>query len=170
MLYMLDKIIQSVPRVSGSYALWLNLSQTHDLTIGRLGTFTFSAGDYIYLGSARGPGGLWARLGRHLRGDGKPHWHIDGLREMASVRGFGYWVHGRRDTIYRVSTTECTWSQSLSSIPKASIPVPGFGASDCRSGCAAHLVYFPSLDTDLVINLLNCEFRVLCIGSPFPAV
>jgi Uri superfamily endonuclease len=160
---MLDQIIQTIPQQPGSYALWLHLSQTHDLTIGRLGTFALPAGDYVYLGSARGPGGLRARLGRHLRGDGKPHWHIDWLRAVAQARGFGFWVHDRRrDTIYRVpTTTECNLSQQLATLPKFEIVAPGFGASDCRSGCAAHLVYFQALDVDQITSLLNCEIHIL---------
>jgi len=135
---MLEGIIQSIPPQAGSYVLWLHLPQTQDLTVGRLGSFTFSAGDYIYLGSAQGPDGLRARLGRHLLGSGQPHWHIDRLRVAAQVRGFGYQVSAGL-----LQSTECRWSQRLATLPDASHPVPGFGSSDCRSGCTAHLVCFP---------------------------
>ena len=37
---------------------------------------------------------------------------------------------------------ECVWSQALLELPGASAPVRGFGASDCHSGCEAHLVFF----------------------------
>ena len=54
---MLDEIVQTIPAQPGSYALWLHLPQTRNLTIGKLGRFTFRTGDYFYLGSAFGPGG-----------------------------------------------------------------------------------------------------------------
>ncbi len=90
-----------------------------------------------------GTGGLRARLGRHLRGEGKSHWHIDTLRRVARVQDICYlaapWITvGQR--------LECLWSQALASLPGATVPVPGFGASDCRLGCPAHLVALPSVD------------------------
>lgn len=36
---------------------------------------------------------------------------------------------------------ECAWSQALLCIKGAFAPIQGFGASDCHSGCQAHLVY-----------------------------
>jgi len=39
-------------------------------------------GYYIYIGSAFGPGGVRARMLRHLRADKPKHWHIDYLREF----------------------------------------------------------------------------------------
>ena len=88
---MLESIIQSLPPGPGSYLLWLYLPQSQDLSIGKLGTFKFPAGEYIYLGSAHGPGGLRARLGRNLRGSGAVHWHIDGLR-AGKVEDTNNWV------------------------------------------------------------------------------
>jgi hypothetical protein len=37
---------------------------------------------------------------------------------------------------------ECGWSQALLALPGACVPAAGFGASDCCSGCPAHLVHF----------------------------
>jgi Uri superfamily endonuclease len=141
---MLEIIIQSIPRESGSYLLWLYLPRNQDLTVGRLGRFNFPAGDYIYIGSAHGPGGLRARLGRHLHGSGKQHWHVDYLRTAALVSGFGCQISAAHfRSALHLPPTECVWSQRLAVLSEAGLPVPGFGASDCRSGCAAHLVYFP---------------------------
>jgi len=123
-----------LPALPGSYALRLRLAKDSILQVGRLGQFRFSRGDYIYLGSALGPGGLRARLGRHLRGDGRLRWHIDTLREAAQVFGFHY--------IISPLSLECRWAQALVAMPGSSMPVPGFGASDCHSGCRAHLIFF----------------------------
>jgi Uri superfamily endonuclease len=131
-----------IPRALGSYALHLRLTRSRLLTIGKLGTFDFPAGDYVYLGSAHGPGGLRARLGRHLRGEGALRWHVDYLRRVAEVIGYGYAAEPRRDSRFPMPL-ECVWSQELAALSDAQIPIPGFGASDCRSGCAAHLVWFP---------------------------
>ena len=144
----------SIPREPGSYALWLNLIQEKTIRVGRLGVCTFAAGDYVYLGSARGPGGLRARLGRHLRGNGKTHWHIDFLRKVADVHGFSYIIR-RGDS--RNASMECTWSQKIAAFPGTTIPAPGFGASDCRSGCRAHLVQIP--DDDLLLS--SCEVNLI---------
>jgi Uri superfamily endonuclease len=165
MLTMLAKTNQIIPRNPGSYVLWLHLSHTKNLTIGKLGTFAFSAGDYIYLGSAHGPGGLQSRLGRHLSGDGKYHWHVDYLRAAAKVRGFGFDIHSSRDatcpkgTIYR-TPLECAWSQKLATLPNSKMVVSGFGASDCQSRCRAHLIYLPTANPDQISNVLRCEIRI----------
>ena len=109
---------------------------------GRFGTFHLSPGHYIYLGSAHGPGGLRARLGRHLKGDGQLHWHIDALRRVAEVEAFSFYVSP--SVAKEEMPLECRWSQILMRLPQAEVAVPGFGASDCRHACPAHLVFFPS--------------------------
>ncbi len=43
---------------------------------------------------------------------------------------------------------ECRWSQALAELPGACVPLPGFGASDCRLGCPAHLVVFAGEEND----------------------
>jgi Uri superfamily endonuclease len=117
----------------GTYALVLSLPYAlADVCIGRLGRFRFPAGWYVYVGSARGPGGLAARLARHLRLDKPLHWHIDYFR-----------AHARPVEIWYASGTqrrECAWAQAIAGLSGASIPVPRFGASDCR--CSAHLIHF----------------------------
>jgi Uri superfamily endonuclease len=127
--------LQDLPAAHGTYALHLLILRAQPISIGCLGQYQLPAGDYFYLGSARGAGGLQARVGRHLRGDGKRHWHIDYLRASAEVR----------DVLYTVTDTplECMWSQALAQLHAAVAPVPHFGSSDCRSGCAAHLIGFP---------------------------
>ncbi len=119
----------------GSYVLVLELKRSRVLTIGRLGEVTLPVGAYAYAGSAFGSGGLRARLGRHLRGNGAKHWHIDTVRAVAEVRTCFYTVSDTR--------LECAWSQALAALPGATIPVPGFGSSDCRSGCGAHFIALP---------------------------
>jgi Uri superfamily endonuclease len=128
-----------IPSYPGAYALGFSLSEPLRLGIGRLGEAFFPAGQYVYLGSACGPGGLQARLGRHLSGNiARPHWHIDYLRPFVTVRTYCYLVS--KPSSMPHTSLECLWSQALLKLPYASAPVNGFGSSDCRSGCRAHLV------------------------------
>lgn len=124
-----------IPPRPGTYVLWLALGQGTEIQVGRRGRFFFPAGILAYVGSARGPGGLRARLGRHLRSPRPARWHIDALQ--AVTRPVGAWFaegEGRR---------ECVWAAALGTLPGASIPAPGFGASDCR--CPAHLIHFSAI-------------------------
>jgi Uri superfamily endonuclease len=113
-----------------SYQLLIDVSQPVRRVIGRLGEFQFPAGRYVYTGSARR--GLEARIARHLR-QGKPlRWHIDYLLDAPGV-SIGAVVRSRRG--------ECVLNRSTRGLILAS----GFGASDCRSGCGAHLKYLGEL-------------------------
>ncbi len=144
--------VDALPDGRGCYALHLHLSQPRTLRIGQLGRFTFPSGEYIYVGSALGSGGLRARVGRHLRGDGKVHWHIDYLRRaVAEVQNCFYTVTDK--------PLECEWSKALAALPDAMVPVPYFGSSDCRAGCISHLIAFP-LGFDLIVIQ-----RALAVGA-----
>jgi len=127
-------MLPSLPDRPGTYALWLALPEPLQLAVGRLGEFDFPPGGYLYLGSAFGPGGLAGRLRHHLAPLKRPHWHIDYLRSRARVTALGYCVSE--------NVMECDWSQLAARHPGAGVPAPGFGASDCRCGCAAHLYWF----------------------------
>ncbi len=129
-----------IPNLPGVYALQLHLAQPARLVVGMLGAFNLRPGEYVYIGSARGPGGLRARLGRHLQGNGIPHWHIDALRQVCQVRFFLCRIHSPGNESPAEMPIECSWSQALAAYPGAFIPMRGFGSSDCRNGCAAHLI------------------------------
>lgn len=119
----------------GTYALWLQLGGDREIAVGRLGRFPFAAGLYAYVGSALGPGGVAARVARHLRRCTSPHWHVDYLRAAARpVRV--WWAAGER-------RQECAWAAALAQMPGATLPVAGFGASDCS--CSTHLIRLPAL-------------------------
>jgi Uri superfamily endonuclease len=130
---MLD--FRDLPASRGVYVLQLYVAHPQSLVIGRLGQYGLPVGHYFYVGSAHGGGGLRARVGRHLHGAGTLHWHVDYLRAVSEVQAVLYTVTDRR--------LECEWSRALAQLPRAFIPVPHFGSSDCRSGCGAHLVALP---------------------------
>ena len=73
-----------LPRLAGTYVLMLGLPRLATIGVGRLGHFQFPVGWYAYAGSAHGPGGLAARISRHLRVPKPLHWHVDYLRQAAS--------------------------------------------------------------------------------------
>ena len=107
-----------------TYQLQIEVARPVSCAIGRLGTFDFPAGRYVYTGSAKRA--LEARIARHLRHHKTLRWHIDYLLAAPGVRVTGV-VRSRR--------AECAENRTV----RGSIPAPGFGASDCRAGCGAHL-------------------------------
>ena len=60
-----------------TYQLFIDVQQPVTLAIGKLGSFDFPAGHYIYTGSAKR--NIEARIARHLAKDKKLRWHIDYL-------------------------------------------------------------------------------------------
>jgi Uri superfamily endonuclease len=117
----------------GTYALLLHLSAPQNVAVGALGALSFPSGWYVYLGSARGPGGLPARLARHRRrGDKRHHWHIDYLRAVTTL--VEVW------TSTCETQHECDWATAAAAMSSASIIAPRFGASDCQ--CASHFFHF----------------------------
>ncbi len=130
----------ALPDTPGAYALQFSLNQNQRVQVGRLGQFHFPAGDLIYIGSARGPGGLRARVNRHLAQLREHfHWHIDYLHPYINWRAC-YFL--KIPPAQPLPAIECQWSQALAALPGARIPAPRFGASDCRAGCPAHLIEF----------------------------
>ncbi len=123
--------VAELPRRPGTYVLVLRRVEPARLDVGRLGRYDLPAGRYAYVGSARGPGGLAARVARHLRGGAARRWHIDHLRAGAEVTGVLLGID---------VAAEHRWAGLLAAAPGARTPVPRFGASDCR--CATHLVHF----------------------------
>lgn len=131
----------------GLYALVCVLPQAVVLNVGRLGEVAFPAEWYVYVGSARGPGGLAARVGRHLRPAKRVHWHVDRLLAWAEVREV--WARTGK------APSECAWAAALAQAPRARRWPPGFGASDCR--CAGHLVAFPEAPGAEVYRAFGAE-------------
>lgn len=138
----------TLPEQPGTYALILRLAAPATFVYRRR-VSEASAGRYVYIGSARGPGGVRGRLGRHIRGAGQPRWHVDALREVARVEGWAYTL--------AAEPLECGWVRALLGQPGVYAPWLGFGSSDCRQGCPAHLLAVPD-DLDLE--------HVLRSGSP----
>ena len=119
----------------GTYALILSASHKKFIAIGKLGYLQLQSGFYIYIGSAFGPGGLKARIAHHCRKPARPHWHIDYLASTIALKEIWYTF----DPVHR----EHQWAYTISNIRGASVPLTGFGSSDCR--CRSHLFFFKSM-------------------------
>ncbi len=109
-----------------SYQLLIDVSQPLRCMVGRLGEFEFPVGRYVYTGSAKR--NLDARIARHIRQEKALRWHIDYLLTARGVRIV---------EVIRSRRGEC----ALNRAGCGRILVVGFGASDCRADCGAHLKY-----------------------------
>lgn len=113
--------------------------------VGKLGELDFD-GKYLYIGSARGPGGF-KRVERHLAiaagGSERRQWHIDYL--LAA---------GELEQVWLVPDTDLTECELVRELIArgAERAVPGFGASD--SPCETHLVR--AEDPAGVVDRLDC--------------
>jgi len=116
--------------LGGAYVLEMDVRDVVSTQVGSLGRLDFTPGQYFYVGSAYGPGGIAARVARHLkRGRRHHHWHIDYLITLTAVQRV--WVIPKGN--------ECGIVSTLLRDTKASTPFAGFGSSDCTK-CSAHLL------------------------------
>ena len=120
---------------SGTYCLVIRLRVATEATIGKLGRFRLPKGYYVYCGSAMR--GLGARVARHMRQAKKLRWHIDHLLALPWAQLIAAHL------LYSPHRTECKVNRAVQSFGGAAVPIPGFGSSDCTSGCPAHLTHFP---------------------------
>jgi Uri superfamily endonuclease len=118
---------------TGSYQLHIYINKDIEIKIGQLGTFQFKMGYYIYTGSAMR--NLCQRIMRHLSKNKKMRWHIDYLlaNNEVSISKVLIYPSNKRE--------ECLKNSELLENVNYSVPVIGFGSSDCKK-CPAHLVYY----------------------------
>ena len=116
--------------ISGTYQLVCHANRTRNIRIGARGLLPFKAGYYLYVGSAFGPGGVNARLGRHLRKHKSKHWHIDYLTAQFKPKFAIVCYEHRR--------FEHDWASLLEEREDLET-IQGFGNSDCK--CSSHLFF-----------------------------
>ncbi len=115
-------------RWPGAYVLLIRLDESQPVRFaGRRGRL--DAGWFAYVGSALGPGGVGARVARHLALTKKPHWHVDALTLVAS----------HVQALAQRDGDECDLAGGLCARGAFGHVLPGFGSSDCRS-CQSHLL------------------------------
>ncbi|OSQ39912.1 hypothetical protein TMES_06625 [Thalassospira mesophila] len=142
---MTDQTLRLLPKAAGAYVLAIDVNEDVQLAPKQFAGRVIARGQYLYCGSANGPGGIAARVKRHCANDKKPHWHIDALT-TAPV--------GKVISVLAVpGGNECDLCTCLRDKFLLSVPVAGFGSSDCAS-CPAHLLAVPG-DASVVVNVLN---------------
>ena len=132
----------SNPTSKGTCLLFLSNTKSQKINIGKQGDYLILSGLLVYIGSAFGSGGLRGRILHHLKINQKCHWHIDYLLQKMPVGQVLYTENPSR--------LGHEWAMLLEKIPKLSIPVKRFGASDCQ--CASHLFHIPSQYGDIRIE------------------
>jgi len=136
-----------LPSLGGAYALVIDLPKDAVLPIARLNDPVLTVGRYVYAGSANGPGGLRARLLRHLKAEKSIRWHIDYLTAMSGVY----------ELAALPGVTECEIVKVLSAIERTDFPCLGFGSSDCKT-CQSHFLAVPeAIGAKEIVKLLKAE-------------
>jgi len=149
------KLLLAIPNEKGAYVLVIVLDR--QLTVeagGRTGELR--TGYYAYAGSAHGPGGLRARVARHLRRNKRLHWHVDQLTEAGRIEGIAF---ARR-------ASECDLATRLADTVGNTVPLPGFGSSDCRD-CQSHLIGLA--DKVSPVSVITEDRRLVYLAVP-PAI
>ncbi len=127
----------------GAYCLVMRLKRERAIPIGRRPPVRFPGGFYCYVGSAMNS--LEKRICRHSSKNKKLHWHIDWFLEHAEIVDVKSIESNKR--------IECGLSQDVAKLSD-SIPMSGFGSSDCRV-CKSHLYHFrenPSRRLDRLVR------------------
>jgi Uri superfamily endonuclease len=117
------------PAAAGAYVLDISLARPAAVRMAGRPVGTLAPGRYFYCGSANGPGGLRARLARHMRRKKPVRWHVDQLTTRGRV--LGAWI--------APGGSECELAGALAALK---VPIPGFGSSDCAR-CTSHLLAWP---------------------------
>ena len=89
---------------------------------------------------------------RHKSMKKKMKWHVDYLLARAEIISIMGIPADRKEV-------ECEVARSLMSCEDVSIPVMGFGSSDC--GCKSHLLYFGDVDPEWVAEELSLRLSML---------
>lgn len=124
-------VTDGLPAAPGAYVLLFHAARPLAFRAGALGAVELPPGWLMYVGSARGPGGLAARVGRHLSGGGRPRWHVDFLVRALPPREAWFAAVA--------APREAAWTRAVAGLPGVAPVAPGFGASD--SGARTHLFH-----------------------------
>lgn len=129
----------------GIYVLRIRVEEPKLMEIGSLTSHRFQ-GEYLYVGSALGPGGL-KRVRRHLEVSNGTHegghWHVDHLTEAGRV--VESWLIPTEEEL------ECILAGKLER--DFDQPVEDFGASDCD--CYSHLFDYQDSKKEFLIKQLK---------------
>ena len=133
--------------MNGTYTLIMELRPGRKIAVGKLGTFAFNEGFYVYVGSAMN--GVERRVSRHISKKKKFHWHIDYLLEHAKIlRALA--VSGRHES-----------ELAKGMLKRGNVVVVGFGSSD--TNVRSHLTFFDEYPERVVRGEMSKFGRVVSI-------
>lgn len=138
--------MSSIPSSKGLYLLLLKLERKVNVKIGKLGCFKLPSGFYVYVGSAKGPGGLRARILRHLKLRKKKKWHIDYLTTLEECKILATFI------IPITNLDEASLVRLLEEMGGKHL-VNRFGSTDDMY-VRSHLLYF-DLDEKIYLKIKN---------------
>lgn len=122
---------EAISDAAGAYALLVRLDRAVEIALPGTRPVRLEPGWFAYCGSARGPGGMRARLRRHMRRDKALHWHVDRLTiEAAGIVAVPF-----------AEGDECRLVAALLDGGDFEVAAAGFGSTDCRA-CDSHLLRF----------------------------
>ena len=155
------RVIGDLPVSGGVYALILKCGRDATIRAGsRLSVSVRSGEILVYVGSALGPGGLRARVGRHLRRDKRVRWHIDYLTVNDAI-SIGLVILCPSDTR---GGEACIAGECASRL----IPGPkGFGSSDDPRN-PTHLFRSPAGSVEQTASIVGECFKS-CLPGCEPA-
>jgi Uri superfamily endonuclease len=120
--------VESMAPARGAYVLVMRLAAPVSFARRNIAPATLS-GSLVYVGSARGSGGIRARLLHHFRQGKLVHWHVDELTNVAA----------QITALALVDDSECAIVERLVLSGRFAPALAGFGSSDCTR-CVAHLL------------------------------
>lgn len=142
----------------GLYVFVMRLKTPDTIDVGALGRFHFPAGWYLYTGSARR--GLPQRVERHWALKKNLRWHMDYLSTALDSEPVGAVV-----LPLDAGLAECELNLLVGRLVAGQTPAPGFGASDCRAGCPAHLWHSKAPVSLLAVAQIHPRAAVLLPGQ-----
>jgi len=144
----------------GNYTLIVFLAAPCHIKTPKQGWLSLDLGYYAYTGSALGRGSvsLPRRVARHLRKRKKRHWHIDYILANRQVRIVSVVANLSEES------RECEVNKSIRNNIGGTIPIKGFGASDCKGNCKSHLTYLGQNAN--VEQIADVYKQVFSIGQP----
>jgi Uri superfamily endonuclease len=123
-------------RKPGTYCLhFASDNEDRVVQVGALGKNVLRRGYYAYVGSAMHPlTGVLGRVAYHA-GPPKFRWNVDWVKPFLGL--VEVWFS------YEPGHPECRWADAVGAARGAEVPLPQFGARDCKK-CPAHFFHFSS--------------------------
>jgi len=147
--------LETLP-TKGNYTLIIFLKAATRLRMARGRSVSLKKGYYAYTGSALGSNAtnLRRRVARHLTRKKEKHWHIDYL--LADKKSSVTAVVAATSKVNK----ECKITNLLQRLEGATVPIMGFGASDCKGKCRSHLMHFEKdIRSEVVADVYKSIFR-----------